>query len=158
MLGEIPARYDGRMQLRLEPVIEGSKQRGHSGNPTAVSGNGHVQVEGLQPGRYAALILVLVGGRPQQVARTEIEVAAGSLRHALPLPALHAVTLVGAEAGHAHISSVDRSGGSSWFAPIQVPADSEGVTVDGLPAGEYQASNGSRRVTFRVPGPEVVRF
>jgi hypothetical protein len=152
----IQPEYEGRLRIALDGSPAGMRGRADGGPGLPVEADGRAKVDRIQPGAYECMVSVLVGGHSVPVLRREVVVSDAPAPITLTLPTLHAVTFVGVEVGHVHVMSGDRSRGH-WMVAVRV-TDGDRAAVDGLPEGDYEATSGSKRVRFRVPGAAEVRF
>ena len=142
-------RHVGRVHVRLD---EGEK--GHHGRSVAVGSDGKVTIKGVQPGKKSLVLLIQSGDETIEIERRELDVVRAGDPVVVEMPALHAVTFVGAES---RLLSVRREGTNrSHFTMLRIPAGSDRVTLDTLPAGDYLAHSGPRQAKFSLPGPAEV--
>lgn len=122
--------------------------------------NGRVTLERLSPGRWR--VAAFAGSKWSTrtlIHAPEIDLVAGENAVTLPLPVLHALTVVldAKNAGEPVTLRSDRERGP-WFQSHATVADDGRAVFEDVPAGVYevQARRGKMEVT--LPGPETVVF
>jgi hypothetical protein len=156
----IEARYQGRILARLDwrRAVSGRGPLMQAAPRPVPAGTEPVLLEQLQPGEYD-VVLGLGGGvrqsgGMQELSRSSVTLASGENAVEVDVPPLHEVGIRVPQAGSLVVFRRDR--GSSWVLNAQVPAGTDRVVADGLPAGDYSAHCGSATAEFTVPGTAEV--
>ena len=146
--------YEDRVRVALNPGGAAPQGRGWSpGDDRDAVVDGLRVLTGIQPGDYM-LDLFLAAERPSgaPLSRTPVTVRSGKNEFSIALPALHAVSVSGAE-GSVVVRSV---GAERTFRMITTTGGR--AIVDGLVDGEYEAQSGKKVQRFTVPGTTEVKF
>lgn len=147
--GVAGSRYEGRVHAVLSVARRSFRQEG-----TVLDAEGRITFKGVQPGTYPVALSIGASRGQSEILRQDVEITSGTNRLTLDLPPLYDVVVEGATGGF-----WIRSTRKEHRFHKSVMGVSEGrATVDGLPAGEYEARSGRKRLTFRLPGASTVSF
>lgn len=160
----VVAGYEGsRFERKTNVHIEGQ-----DGEPVFIAYGVKLDTQGrttlrpLAPGSYQVVLSLSNRGGHLPVLRAPVTIQSGRNNLSLPLPTLHALTMVVDDRRTVSTLRLYRGGEWSWQGLERPVADDGRVTFEDLPAGVYQLSRmneeGGQEMTVTVPAPGPVRF
>jgi uncharacterized protein (DUF2141 family) len=147
--------FEGRLRVALWSAMEeasGAWSGGFNGE-NRVSEEGVQSFLQVQPGDYVVVLLPDSDRSILPLVKVAVAVKAGRNEVPLKVPALHSVTVTGAE-GWAMCRPKDEQ---RFSLNVQVSSDGRAV-FEGLPEGEYEVRSGRKTQTIRVPGTTEVKL